>query len=78
MYLYHYFSEEENSMKRLVNFKWTKPVILAILLTMIIACVLVGCDSLQSKHEHTWADANCTTPKTCTSCDATEGVLLFS
>ena len=31
--------------------------------------MLAGC----GKHEHTWAEATCTTPKTCSECEETEG-----
>lgn len=37
---------------------------------IILICLLAlsGCG-----HEHTWTDANCTTPKTCSECGETEG-----
>lgn len=46
------------------------------LATLVVAgtmtmSLLTGCG-----HEHTWADATCTTPKTCTECGETEGEVL--
>lgn len=39
------------------------------LVLAIICIVFAGCNS----HEHTWKDATCTDPKTCTECGETEG-----
>lgn len=36
--------------------------------TLTICVMLTGCG-----HEHTWADATCTEPKTCSECGETEG-----
>ena len=40
---------------------------------LILVCILAlsGCG-----HEHTWEDANCITPKTCSECSETEGEAL--
>ncbi len=46
--------------------KWILVLVLALSLLMLAGC--------QCKHE--WADANCTTPKTCTLCQETEGAPL--
>ena len=39
---------------------------------IILATLLTGC----SQHEHTWNQATCTAPKTCSECGATEGEAL--
>lgn len=39
--------------------------------TLAVFVMLTGCG-----HEHTWADATCTTPKTCSECGKTEGEVL--
>ena len=44
---------------------------LAILLALTMAAVLSACG-----HQHSFADADCTTPKTCTQCGETEGEAL--
>ena len=36
----------------------------------------IECDAKKCVHVHTWTDATCTTPKTCTTCEETEGVAL--
>ncbi len=41
------------------------------LLALVMLLSLCGCG-----HEHTWVEADCTTPKTCSSCGATEGEAL--
>lgn len=38
---------------------------------LAVCMMLTGCG-----HEHTWAEATCTTPKTCTECGETEGEVL--
>lgn len=38
---------------------------------LAVCMMLTGCG-----HEHTWADATCTAPKTCTECGETEGEVL--
>ena len=38
---------------------------------LAVCVMLVGCS-----HEHTWADATCTAPKTCTECGEAEGETL--
>lgn len=48
---------------------------------LLIATLLTGCNDsgatpTQPPHEHAWVDANCTDPKTCTSCGAKEGEAL--
>ena len=40
----------------------------AIVMAVAMVFSLTACG-----HEHTWADANCTTPKTCSDCGETEG-----
>lgn len=42
-------------------------------LLLIIAALLLLCGCF---HEHSWAEATCTEPKTCTSCGETEGEAL--
>ena len=37
-------------------------------MTLLIAGILSGCG-----HEHTWREATCTEPRTCTECGDTEG-----
>ena len=49
-----------------------KFLILATLLILTITAV-AGCSLF---HEHTWAEATCSAPKTCTDCGATEGEAL--
>ena len=51
-------------------------LIAAVLLVAVLA--FTSCDLISQylpgdKHEHTWQDATCTSPRTCTSCNATEG-----
>lgn len=48
------------------------PQALAALLCLAAALSLSAC----GKHEHTWVDATCTTPKTCAGCGKTEGEVL--
>ena len=52
-----------------------KKVSLLILVSLVLICAFVSC---QPKHEHEWAEATCTSPKTCTveGCGATEGEAL--
>lgn len=38
---------------------------------LAVCVMLTGCG-----HEHTWADATCTEPKTCSVCGETEGEVL--
>lgn len=47
-----------------------KKIKLALIVTTLTA-IMTGCG-----HEHTWADATCTEPKTCTECVKTEGEAL--
>lgn len=42
-----------------------------LLASMVVGIMLTGCG-----HEHTWVEANCTTPKTCSECGETEGEAL--
>ncbi len=51
--------------------KTTKTKALAALLLLAMTLSLTACG-----HEHTWADATCTAPKTCTACGKTEGEVL--
>ena len=47
-------------------------LIAAVLLVMVLA--FTSCQHQPGdSHEHTWQDATCTSPRTCTSCNATEG-----
>lgn len=48
-----------------------KRIIPLTLLVLVFACMLAGCSC-----EHTWQEANCTEPKTCTNCGETEGTPL--
>lgn len=41
---------------------------LLLLTTLTVCFILTGCG-----HEHTWAEATCTEPKTCSECGKTEG-----
>lgn len=52
--------------------KTKKILLLAVALCMFILA-LSSCEQL---HRHTWTDATCTAPKTCTKCGATEGEAL--
>ncbi|MBQ9248825.1 MAG: hypothetical protein IJ179_00485 [Oscillospiraceae bacterium] len=45
--------------------------ITALLLCLAMILALTGCG-----HEHTWVEATCTEPKTCSTCGATEGEAL--
>lgn len=45
-----------------------KKYILCLLLCMLLACFLTACGC-----EHTWAEATCLAPRTCTQCQKTEG-----
>ena len=42
--------------------------LLSFVLCLIIAVLLIGCG-----HQHTWQEATCTNPKTCSECGETEG-----
>ncbi|MBQ9978504.1 MAG: discoidin domain-containing protein [Clostridia bacterium] len=48
----------------------TKSIVLLIAVLCVFIMALSSCDLL---HEHTWVDADCTTPKTCSECGMTEG-----
>lgn len=48
----------------------TKQTTIAIIILLVLCIFIVL--SL-SKHEHTWVDANCLSPKTCSSCGSFEG-----
>ena len=41
---------------------------IAVILALVIALILCACG-----HEHTWVEATCTEPKTCSECKETEG-----
>lgn len=46
--------------------------VISIFLAMVLTSTLfTGCG-----HEHTWQEASCNTPKTCTACNETEGEML--
>ena len=47
-----------------------KRKVVTVLLCGVLLVLFSACGS---KHEHTWKDASCTEPKTCTECGATEG-----
>ena len=47
--------------------------IATILVFVSIICMLNGCDLF---HQHTFSDASCTNPRTCTECGETEGEAL--
>ena len=47
--------------------------VLALALVMVLTLALTGC---QKACEHEWVSANCSDPKTCKLCDATEGAPL--
>lgn len=40
---------------------------------VVSALLLAGCSSNAKKHQHSWVEATCTTPKTCSICNETEG-----
>ena len=47
------------------------------ILSMIIAVLLLaGCSTKSNIHVHSWTDATCTSPKTCSACGETEGEAL--
>ena len=51
--------------------------VLALLLVCILSLgVLTACNKEEPTCEHAWVDATCTTPKTCSLCQATEGEAL--
>ena len=50
-----------------------KKSIFLVVLMFVLALAFTACQGL---HEHTWAEANCETPKTCLTCDKTEGEAL--
>ncbi len=55
-----------------------KRKILAIICSCLIGlCMMLGLSSCGGKEcAHVWANATCTTPKTCTLCNVTEGETL--
>ena len=63
--------------KILNNNKITKFLISFLFIFVICSIFLYSCDSPGSnnppQHIHSWVDATCTAPKTCTQCGATEG-----
>lgn len=48
-----------------------KKLITTLLVTTLLCTTLVGCG-----HQHTWTEATCTEPKTCSECGETEGEAL--
>ena len=48
----------------------TRSIILMVALLFVFVLAFTAC---KPEHEHTWEDATCTTPKTCSECGATEG-----
>ena len=60
----------------------TKHIVLVVALCLVVLA-LNSCDALSSiismlpgMHEHTWVEATCVAPKTCSDCGATEGEAL--
>ena len=51
----------------------TKSIILVVMVLFVTALSFVSCGLI---HQHEWADATCTTPKTCLACGETEGEAL--
>ena len=56
----------------------TKRIILLLSVFFVLVLTLASCDIIfnSDQHEHTWREATCTAPKTCTICGATEGEAL--
>ena len=50
-----------------------RKIIMILLVVVVIVVSFAACDIA---HEHTWVDATCTAPKTCSVCKATEGTPL--
>ena len=48
-----------------------KKMAMYMVLIVLLSVMLVGCG-----HTHEWVEANCETPKTCSSCGETEGIAL--
>lgn len=48
-----------------------KKIVFIVLATALVTALLTGCG-----HNHIWAEASCSAPKTCTNCGETEGELL--
>lgn len=48
-----------------------KKKLLISLVILLVVLTLISCGDF--KHEHTWIEATCTTPKTCSICNKTEG-----
>ena len=46
---------------------------LCLLAAVLLCLVLAACGSPEEQHQHTFTDATCTAPKTCTECGETEG-----
>ena len=55
------------------NLKKLTSIMALAILAIALVCTLVGCGDDPSPHEHVWVDATCTSPKTCSECNATEG-----
>ena len=51
----------------------TRSIILLVAMLFVVVLAFASCDLF---HQHTWQDATCTTPKTCTECGETEGEAL--
>ena len=56
----------------------TRSIFLLAAVLLVAVLAFTSCDLISQylpgdKHEHTWQDATCTSPRTCTSCNATEG-----
>ncbi len=59
----------------------TRSIFLMVALLLVTVLAFTSCDLISQilpgdKHEHTWQDATCTSPKTCTTCNETEGEAL--
>ena len=48
----------------------TKKMLLFVMAALALSLLFAGC---AQEHEHSWKPATCTTPKTCETCNATEG-----
>ena len=48
-------------------------IILLVAVVLALALTLIACNN---EHQHTWVEADCDTPKTCSECGATEGEAL--
>ena len=59
----------------------TRSIVSLLAVVFVLVLALTSCDAIfgqgsEAPCEHSWEEATCTTPKTCTKCDATEGEAL--